>query len=96
MYVPPVVPSPRRPKKLLNFKGPAIIIADSGMCTGRCIVDHLRHGLEDPANDIFLWDTRQREPWDGALLIKKFQPKPASIPLQDIQPMPTRICWSTG
>ena len=40
-------------KKLLNIKGPAIIIAGSGMCTGGRIVDHLKCGLEDPANDIF-------------------------------------------
>lgn len=45
--------------------GPAIIIAGSGMCTGGRIVDHLEHGLEDPANDIFLWDTRQREHPEG-------------------------------
>ena len=40
-------------KKLLDIKGPAIIIAGSGMCTGGRIVDHLQYGLEDPANDIF-------------------------------------------
>ncbi|MBW2570677.1 MAG: MBL fold metallo-hydrolase [Deltaproteobacteria bacterium] len=40
-------------KKLLNISGPAIIIAGSGMCTGGRIVDHLKHGLEDSANDIF-------------------------------------------
>ena len=39
-------------KKLLDIKGPAVIIAGSGMCTGGRIVDHLAHGLEDPANDI--------------------------------------------
>ena len=40
-------------KRLLNINGPAIIIAGSGMCTGGRIVDHLEHGLEDSANDIF-------------------------------------------
>ncbi|MDP3959929.1 MAG: MBL fold metallo-hydrolase [Pseudorhodobacter sp.] len=40
-------------KKLLQMDGPAIIIAGSGMCTGGRILDHLRHGLDDPKNDIF-------------------------------------------
>ena len=40
-------------KKLLNFKGPAIIIAGSGMCIGGRILDHLECGLDDPKNDIF-------------------------------------------
>ncbi|TKB25164.1 MBL fold metallo-hydrolase [Desulfopila sp. IMCC35006] len=40
-------------KKLLDIKGPAIIIAGSGMCTGGRIVDHLKCGLDDPAKDIF-------------------------------------------
>ena len=40
-------------KKLLDVKGPAIIIAGSGMCTGGRIVDHLKYGQKDPANDIF-------------------------------------------
>ena len=40
-------------KKLLNFKGPAVIIAGSGMCTGGRILDHLKYGLDDPKNDIF-------------------------------------------
>ena len=43
----------REHKKLLNFKGPAIIIAGSGMCTGGRILDHLECGLDDPKNDIF-------------------------------------------
>jgi len=40
-------------KKLLEMDGPAIVIAGSGMCTGGRILDHLRHGLDDPKNDIF-------------------------------------------
>jgi metallo-beta-lactamase family protein len=40
-------------KTLLEFAGPAIIIAGSGMCTGGRIVDHLAHGLADARNDVF-------------------------------------------
>ena len=35
-------------KQLMDMKGPAIIIAGSGMCTGGRIVDHLEQGLQDP------------------------------------------------
>ena len=37
---------------LLEVKGPAVIIAGSGMCTGGRIVDHLAAGIEKPENDI--------------------------------------------
>jgi len=40
-------------EKLLNIKGPAIIIAGSGMCTGGRILDHLDQGLDDSRNDVF-------------------------------------------
>jgi len=40
-------------KRLLAIEGPAVIIAGSGMCTGGRIVEHLKHGLDDPRNDIF-------------------------------------------
>lgn len=39
-------------EQLLDVKGPAIIIAGSGMCTGGRIVDHLVQGIEDSRNDI--------------------------------------------
>ena len=38
---------------LLDIKGPAVIIAGSGMCTGGRILDHLEQGLMVPENDIF-------------------------------------------
>ena len=34
--------------RLLDLKGPAVIIAGSGMCTGGRIVNHLKQGLDDP------------------------------------------------
>jgi len=40
-------------RKLLDFSDSVIIIAGSGMCTGGRIVDHLRTGLAEPANDVF-------------------------------------------
>ena len=47
-------------KQLMEMKGPAIIIAGSGMCTGGRIVDHLEQGLEDPRNDLFCGSSGNR------------------------------------
>jgi metallo-beta-lactamase family protein len=38
--------------QLCDMKGPAIILAGSGMCTGGRIVDHLLSGIEKTENDI--------------------------------------------
>ncbi len=38
---------------LLDLKGPAIIIAGSGMCTGGRIINHLAKGLASSQNDVF-------------------------------------------
>lgn len=46
------VESHRDHLKLCEAKGPAVILAGSGMCTGGRIVDHLQKGIEDPKNDI--------------------------------------------
>ena len=37
---------------LVDLKGPAVIIAGSGMCTGGRIVNHLAAGIERPENDV--------------------------------------------
>jgi metallo-beta-lactamase family protein len=65
-------------KKLLNIKGPAIIIAGSGMCTGGRITDHLKHGLDDPANDIFFVGY-QAKGTPGRKIIQKRIPCKAGI-----------------
>ena len=39
-------------QKLLDLKGPAVIIAGSGMCTGGRIIDHLKRHLANPATDV--------------------------------------------
>ncbi|SHO53543.1 MBL fold metallo-hydrolase [Desulfopila aestuarii] len=65
-------------QKLLNIKGPAIIIAGSGMCTGGRIVDHLRHGLEDSRNDI-IFVGYQAKGTPGRRLIEKKDPVKAAI-----------------
>jgi len=65
-------------KKLLNVKGPAVIIAGSGMCTGGRIADHLEYGLEDPANDIFFVGY-QAKGTPGRKMIDKKTPVRAGI-----------------
>jgi len=39
-------------QRLLEFKGPAIVIAGSGMCMGGRIIDHLKAQLPNPATDV--------------------------------------------
>ncbi len=39
-------------QQIMDYPGPAIIIAGSGMCTGGRIVDHLLAGLAEKENDI--------------------------------------------
>ncbi len=47
------VKTSREHRALLGVKGPAVVVAGSGMCTGGRIVKHLKRGLPDPLNDIF-------------------------------------------
>ncbi len=65
-------------KKLLSLKGPAIIIAGSGMCTGGRIIDHLENGLNNPVNDIFFVGY-QAHGTPGRKIIDKKTPTKASI-----------------
>jgi metallo-beta-lactamase family protein len=65
-------------KKLLDIEGPAVIIAGSGMCTGGRIVDHLKYGLDDPANDIFFVGY-QAKGTPGRKMIEKQLPVKAGI-----------------
>jgi metallo-beta-lactamase family protein len=65
-------------QQLLNIKGPAVIIAGSGMCSGGRIVDHLRQGLKDPANDIFFVGY-QAKGTPGRKMIEKKIPVKAGI-----------------
>ena len=46
--------SAERSKELNDLKGPAVIIAGSGMCEGGRIVHHLRNNIENPATAILL------------------------------------------
>ena len=46
------VESGREHHELVEMRGPAIIIAGSGMCTGGRILAHLQRGLADAKNDV--------------------------------------------
>ena len=46
------VDSFKRHHRLLDYEGPGVIIAGSGMCNGGRIVDHLREGIGKRRNDI--------------------------------------------
>jgi metallo-beta-lactamase family protein len=48
------------------------------MCTGGRIVDHLEHGLEDPANDIFFVGY-QAKGTPGRRIIEKQTPVPILV-----------------
>jgi len=70
--------SSRDHQALLDINGPAIIIAGSGMCTGGRIVDHLQHGIGDPANDI-LFVGYQAKGTPGRKMIEGKTPVKAGI-----------------
>ena len=76
--------------KILNIKGPAIIIAGSGMCTGGRILDHLKNGLDNPVNDVFFVDIRLKVHQAGPSWKVKPHPEQASTLLPAIPPTQTR------
>ena len=65
-------------KQLMDMKGPAIIIAGSGMCNGGRIVDHLEQGLQDPKNDLFFVGY-QAKGTPGRAMMEKKVPVKATI-----------------
>ncbi|MCD6532566.1 MAG: MBL fold metallo-hydrolase [Deltaproteobacteria bacterium] len=46
------VDSYQRHHRLLDYEGPGVIVAGSGMCSGGRIVDHLKEGIGERCNDI--------------------------------------------
>ena len=67
--------------KLRESKGPAVILAGSGMCTGGRIVGHLQNGIEQPANDI-LFVGYQAAGTPGRA-IQKYAKKPSGYAVLD-------------
>jgi len=65
-------------RKLMEIKGPAIIIAGSGMCTGGRIVDHLEQGLDNPKNDL-LFVGYQAKGTPGRRMMERKIPVKAAI-----------------
>lgn len=62
-------------RRINSIRGPAVIIASSGMMTGGRILHHLRQRLPDPANTMLLGGfmaegTRGRQMQDGAATIR--------------------------
>ena len=72
------------------------IIANSGMCSGGRIVDHLKHGLEDRKNDIFFVDCKAKGTPGRKLIEKKISVKAGILPWPPIQPMPISRCSLIG
>jgi metallo-beta-lactamase family protein len=65
-------------RRLIHLKGPAVIIAGSGMCTGGRIVNHLKHGLDDPENDL-LFVGYQVKGTPGRAIVEGRTPAKAAI-----------------
>jgi metallo-beta-lactamase family protein len=91
------------------MKGPAIILAGSGMCTGGRIIDHLQKGIDDPKNDILFVGYQaagtpgraiQRTANDPAAMsfsTESAKPsRPGFTPFPATPPTPTKRDWSIG
>jgi metallo-beta-lactamase family protein len=66
--------------KLLDYPGPAIILAGSGMCTGGRIVEHLKAGIDDPKTDI-IFVGYQAEGTPGRQILNQAGKKTGSVTL---------------
>jgi metallo-beta-lactamase family protein len=68
---------PGESRALNNVKGPSLIMAGSGMCTGGRIMHHLRHNLPDPDTAVLIvgfqsHGTLGRKLVDGAKKVRMF------------------------
>nr|WP_246294122.1 hypothetical protein [Desulfobacter latus] len=83
-------------RRLLHLTGPAVIIAGSGMCTGGRIVNHLKHGLDDPKNDLFFVGYQAKGTLGRAIVEGRTRPKPPFTVCRATPPMPTSKPFATG
>jgi metallo-beta-lactamase family protein len=68
--------------KLLEYPGPAIIVAGSGMCTGGRIIEHLKNGMDNPKNDI-LFVGYQAKGTPGRQILEQVRKQESNVILDD-------------
>jgi metallo-beta-lactamase family protein len=68
--------------KLLEYPGPAIIVAGSGMCTGGRIIEHLKNGIDNPKNDI-LFVGYQAKGTPGRQILEQVRKQESNVILDD-------------
>ncbi len=66
--------------RLVDYPGPAIILAGSGMCTGGRIVDHLKKELENPKTDI-LFSGYQAKGTPGRQILQQVKKRDGKVVL---------------
>ena len=82
--------------KLCDASGPAVILAGSGMCTGGRIVNHLKSGIDDPANDI-LFVGYQAHGTAGRMIQNQANTPNASVALDGVQlPIEAKVHTLSG